>query len=90
MAVAFGHPLIGIMQFMGYFFQCFLFMGLMIPEENIIYPFRYLCAVRSDQFSKGSDQCCWCGDIAYPFRYFCAARCVRRTNPVCDSFVFSS
>jgi hypothetical protein len=44
-AVQFDHPLKGLMQFMQTWFASFLFMGVMVAEEDVIWPFRILCSI---------------------------------------------
>ena len=39
-SVAFPNPLLGMMQFMGIWFSAFLFGGFLIPDEDVVWPFR--------------------------------------------------
>ncbi len=42
MSVIFTVPLIGMLGYMNIWFTSFLFSGIMVPEDQIIYPFRVL------------------------------------------------
>lgn len=42
MSVAFSNPLLGMMQYVNLWFCSFLFCGIFLPVENIIWPFRVL------------------------------------------------
>ena len=53
MAACFKNPLLGIMNFMQFWFSTFLFMGLMVPEENVIWPFRALCSLSPSALRRG-------------------------------------
>jgi ABC-type multidrug transport system ATPase subunit len=39
-SVAFPNPLLGMMNFMGIWFSAFLFGGFLIPDDDVVWPFR--------------------------------------------------
>lgn len=39
-AIQFGNPLVGMLMFMNIWFSSFLFAGVMVPERDVIWPFR--------------------------------------------------
>jgi len=44
-AVSMENPLIGMLQFMNNWFSSFLFAGVMVPEKDVIWPFRLFCYI---------------------------------------------
>ena len=40
LSVAFDNPLLGMLNFINYWFAAFLFAGFLIPEEDVVWPFR--------------------------------------------------
>jgi hypothetical protein len=37
--------MLGMVDFLQFWFMSFLFMGLMLPEKDVIWPFRILCTI---------------------------------------------
>jgi len=44
-AVLFANPMMGMLSFMNSWFSAFLFAGVMIKSEDVIWPFRLLCYI---------------------------------------------
>lgn len=42
-AVMFENSLVGMLVYMNNWFSAFLFAGIMVPEEDVVWPFRVLC-----------------------------------------------
>ena len=45
LSVAFDNPLIGMLNFLQIWFTSFLFAGVMIPEDQVIWPLRVFCTI---------------------------------------------
>lgn len=45
MSVAFENPLLGMLNFLQVWFTSFLFAGVVIPEDMVIWPFRIFCYI---------------------------------------------
>ena len=44
-AVQFSNPLLGMLQYMNLWFGSFLFAGVMVPEKDVVWPFRSMCYI---------------------------------------------
>jgi hypothetical protein len=44
-SLKFKNPALGMVDYLQIWFACFLFMGFMVPEEDVIWPFRILCII---------------------------------------------
>ena len=42
-SIQFDNPLLGMLMYMNMWFSAFLFAGVMVPEEDVIWPFRAFC-----------------------------------------------
>lgn len=51
MAIAFDNPIIGMLQFMSMWFSAFLFCGIFLPVDSIVWPFRILSYVLPYQYA---------------------------------------
>jgi hypothetical protein len=43
LSLVFANPLLGMLGFLQFWFCNFLFCGLLVPKEQIIWPFRVVC-----------------------------------------------
>ena len=53
-SVQFDNPLLGMLQYMNMWFSSFLFAGVMVPEEDVIWPFRAFCYMLPLRWSLAS------------------------------------
>lgn len=50
-AVQFAHPLLGLFNFINFWFATFLFGGFMVPEKDVIWPLRIFAYVSPMKFA---------------------------------------
>jgi ABC-type multidrug transport system ATPase subunit len=53
-SVAFDNPLLGMLNFLQVWFTSFVFAGVMIPENMVIWPFRIFCYIMPLKWGIGS------------------------------------
>ena len=71
MSVAFDNPLLGMLNFLQVWFISFLFAGVMIPEDMVIWPFRIFCSIMPLKWGISSIAWLDAYDAEYNGAYLC-------------------
>ena len=59
-AVTTASPLLGMLNFVNVWFASFLFSGIMVPEDDVIWPFRIFCSILPLKWSlQVGISCCY-------------------------------